>query len=167
MFASGDGIFAQLPFIRFLTDRSKLADIKTRRIKLVWQTDEYHDRLRQWMQSIMDDEDVEFDLLDISIHVSQNAVQISGEAGPAGPVTKVKRMGQRLKVIHDVPDVESYIQLEMKEPRRQVAVSVSGHRRLREEVRLQVFRTRRLNVRLFESDFQPVTAYRDRGGTAA
>ncbi|KAF2210287.1 hypothetical protein CERZMDRAFT_45775 [Cercospora zeae-maydis SCOH1-5] len=62
MFASGDGIFAQLPFIRFLTDRSKLAAIKTRRIKLVWQTNEYHDRLQQWMQSIMDDEDVEFDV---------------------------------------------------------------------------------------------------------
>ncbi|PPJ55126.1 hypothetical protein CBER1_09967 [Cercospora berteroae] len=123
MFASSDGIFAQLPFIRFLTDRSKLAAIKTRRIKLVWQTDEYHGQLQQWMQSIMDDEDVEFDLLDISIHVCQNAVQISAEAGSTGPITKVKRMGQRLKVIHDVPDVESYIQLEMKEPKRQVAVS--------------------------------------------
>ncbi|EGP82456.1 uncharacterized protein MYCGRDRAFT_51609 [Zymoseptoria tritici IPO323] len=62
MFASGDGIFAQLPFIKSLTEDSKRAAIKTRRIKLVWQTEEYHGQLQQWMQSILDDEEVSLEV---------------------------------------------------------------------------------------------------------
>ena len=73
MFASGDGIFAQLPFIKSLAELFKISAVKTRRIKLIWQTEEYHNH--------------------------------------------------RLKVIRDVPDVETYVQLEMKEPQRNVAVT--------------------------------------------
>lgn len=62
MFASGDGIFAQLPLIRSLVDLSKISATKVRRMKLVWQTDEYHDQLQEWMQSILDDEDVNVDV---------------------------------------------------------------------------------------------------------
>lgn len=36
---------------------------------------------------------------------------------------RVKRIGQRLKVIRDVPDIESYVQLEMRDPRKAIAVT--------------------------------------------
>lgn len=59
LFASGTGIFAQLPLVKGLTERAKYSAIKTRRIKLVWQTEEYHDQLQEWMQSILDDTELD------------------------------------------------------------------------------------------------------------
>ncbi|SMY30088.1 unnamed protein product [Zymoseptoria tritici ST99CH_1A5] len=167
MFASGDGIFAQLPFIKSLTEDSKRAAIKTRRIKLVWQTEEYHGQLQQWMQSILDDEEVSLELLDISIHIPAEADESNLSKVVEVADSKVRKIGNRLKVIRDIPDVESYVQLEMKEPRRDVAVTVSGFEKLREEVRSQVLATGRLNVQLFELDFQPQRVFQHRGGTAA
>ena len=53
-------------------------------------------------------------LLDISIH----------NPGPDDLLhSRVQKRGHRLKVIRDVPDVETYVQLEMKEPQRSVAVT--------------------------------------------
>lgn len=58
MFATGDGVLAQLPLIRALTDAHKLDDVKTRSIKLVWQTDWYPECFRRWMQTLLDDKDI-------------------------------------------------------------------------------------------------------------
>ena len=72
MFASGDGIFAQLPFIKSLAELFKISAVKTRRIKLIWQTEEYHNQLQRWMQTILDDEDVS---VDVSITLTFGGLQ--------------------------------------------------------------------------------------------
>lgn len=59
LFASGNGIFAQLPLLKGLVEGSKSAAVKTRRIKLIWQTDKYHGQLQEWIQSILSDERVD------------------------------------------------------------------------------------------------------------
>lgn len=58
LFASGDGIFAQLPLIKGLTEAYKSSSAKTRRIKLVWLTTELNEQLQEWIQTILDDEDL-------------------------------------------------------------------------------------------------------------
>lgn len=119
-------------------------------------------------------------MLDISIHISK---KISSTNVINGEDSKIKKIGQRLKVIRDIPNVESYIQLEMPKRERSVAVTgkggftigsdqtntsaVSGHARFREEVRRQVIKADRLNVQLFLLDFQPKGVDDNRGGTAA
>ena len=45
-FVSDVGMFAVLPLLKDLTSRTKVARVKTRRIRIVWQTSWYHQRLR-------------------------------------------------------------------------------------------------------------------------
>ena len=59
LFASGSGMFALLPFVKRLTQLVKIAAANTRRIKLIWHTDEYHNQLQEWMQSVLDDDKLE------------------------------------------------------------------------------------------------------------
>lgn len=137
LFASGSGVFAQLPVIKGLTEQSKFSAIRTRRIKLVWQTDEYHDQLQEWIQSIMDDKEVDKDvshneyhieslpnpraqLLDISIHMHAWSAPRNGKA--LTNRRKIHDIGQRVKVIYDIPDIERYIEDELKQPEKSIAV---------------------------------------------
>lgn len=62
LFASGKGVFAQLPLMKSLVEQSKFSAVKTRRIKLVWQTNQYHEQLQEWMQGILDDRAVSDDV---------------------------------------------------------------------------------------------------------
>lgn len=55
LFASGTGIFALLPIVKTLAELVKVSGANTRRIKLVWQTVEYHDQVQIWMQQLLDD----------------------------------------------------------------------------------------------------------------
>lgn len=55
LFASGTGIFALLPMVKTLAELVKASAANTRRIKLVWHTIEYHDQVQIWMQSLLDD----------------------------------------------------------------------------------------------------------------
>jgi len=55
LFASGTGIFALLPIVKRLSELVRASAANTRRIKLVWQTTEYHDQVQVWMQSLLDD----------------------------------------------------------------------------------------------------------------
>ena len=65
LFASGTGVFACLPLIKGLAEEAKIHTTRTRRIKLVWQTEGFHDKLQEWMQSILDDKG-----LDLSVSIA-------------------------------------------------------------------------------------------------
>ncbi|KAK3646858.1 hypothetical protein LTR56_008346 [Elasticomyces elasticus] len=165
LFASGNGIFAQLPLMKGLVVGSRSAAVKTRRIKLIWQTDKYHAQLQEWIQSVLDDERLDKELLDISIHKPANSL----ESGAIDHLrtSKIHSMGRRVRIIDDVPDVAEYIQRELKEPRESVAVTVSGHQQLRHEVRRQVLLTKCYNVRFYELEYQRGYVDGHKGGMAA
>ena len=55
LFASGNGIFAQLPLLKGLAEGFKTSSVKTRRVKLIWQKDDYNEQLQGWIQSILSD----------------------------------------------------------------------------------------------------------------
>jgi NAD(P)H-flavin reductase len=59
LFASGTGVFACLPLIKGLIEEAKIGATKARKIKLIWQTNEFHDKLQEWMQSILDDKSLD------------------------------------------------------------------------------------------------------------
>jgi len=59
LFASGPGMFAMLPWIRHLTELVKTSSANTRRIKLIWHTEQYHDQVQHWMQSVLDDKELD------------------------------------------------------------------------------------------------------------
>ncbi|KAM5493513.1 hypothetical protein MaudMau93_000896 [Microsporum audouinii] len=93
-FTSGDGIFAQLPYLRALTAAYKSSRARTKRIKLVLLTNEFNEQLQKWIQSILDDEDLlHTSLLDLCIY-GPNAITSS----------KINSLGRRVNVVHDVPN---------------------------------------------------------------
>ena len=53
-FALGNGIFSILPLVKGLTEGRKHCTVKVGRMNLVWETDRYHNKLQQWVQSILD-----------------------------------------------------------------------------------------------------------------
>lgn len=194
LFASGNGIFAQLPLLKGLVERSKFAAVKTRRIKLVWQTDTYHEQLRQWMQSLLMDEMVHIEVSDAfggdtgkhCLHIQLLDISVHRKASlqEAGSDSKIYNMGRRVRIINDVPDVGKYIQLELEKPRESIAVTgkwplrvsdvlfldpnlVSGDQQLRHDVRQQVLQVKRNDVCFWELDYQPVYTNKHKGGTAA
>lgn len=56
LFASGDGMFAMLPVIKEVIQRAKHCEVKARRIQVVWYTNKYHGKLREWLESMLKDE---------------------------------------------------------------------------------------------------------------
>jgi len=56
LFATGAGMFAILPFVKHLTDLAHNSATNTRRIKVVWYTDQKEaiTHLHNWMQSLLD-----------------------------------------------------------------------------------------------------------------
>ena len=62
LFASGNGIVAQLPLLKDLATKSKASNIETRRVKLVWQTETSNEQLQDWMHEILRDEDFDSDV---------------------------------------------------------------------------------------------------------
>ena len=59
LFASGHGIFAQLPLLKGLAEGIKRSAVKARRVELIWQTDVFHKQLQEWMHSILRDDKVD------------------------------------------------------------------------------------------------------------
>lgn len=57
LFALGDGVFAQLPCLKTLTEACNSQRARMRRIKLVWLTNEFNEQLQEWMETILHDED--------------------------------------------------------------------------------------------------------------
>ena len=55
LFASGSGVFAQLPLIKGLSEEFKISAIKKPRIKLVWETDRSYHQLKKWFEKILSD----------------------------------------------------------------------------------------------------------------
>lgn len=62
LFASGEGVFTQLSWLKFLTDRSKTDPCAIRKIVLAWQAEKPHSALGQWIQSILEDPHVRRDV---------------------------------------------------------------------------------------------------------
>ncbi|KAF2158734.1 hypothetical protein M409DRAFT_61392 [Zasmidium cellare ATCC 36951] len=112
LFASGDGIFAQLPFLKAVTEACKLSRARTRRIKLVWLTYDFNEQVREWIQTILNDKDLYPGLLDLCVH--EPNTQMS---------SKIKSRGRRVKIVHDIPNVRSYLQLELNHPETEIAVT--------------------------------------------
>ena len=77
LFASGNGIFAQLPLLKRLAEGLKCSASKTRRVKLVWQTDIFHKQLEEWMHSILRDDEVGSEVSDGLNSVSRSTAYIS------------------------------------------------------------------------------------------
>jgi hypothetical protein len=75
LFASGNGVFAQLPLLKGLTEGLKLSAVKVRMIKLVWQTEIAafeHRPLKGWMDDILNDETLDGDVSDGTNAISQS-----------------------------------------------------------------------------------------------
>ncbi|KAM3414189.1 hypothetical protein BST61_g10848 [Cercospora zeina] len=106
LFASGDGIFAQLPLLKGLTDSYRQRTARTRRIKLVWLTSTFNERVQEWIQSLLDDRYLDTSLLDKCIHKPNSSAY----------------------VIYDVPDIRGYLQPELKHQSTQIAVAVTPQR---------------------------------------
>lgn len=53
LFASNSGIFAQLPLLKGLLSALRGSPSRTKRLKLIWQTDTYHEQLQEWMHEIL------------------------------------------------------------------------------------------------------------------
>lgn len=62
LFAGGDGIFAQLPLVKFLTDKAKTAAGDVHRVLLIWGADGPHSMLKGWIESILRDREVRKDV---------------------------------------------------------------------------------------------------------
>lgn len=62
LFASGNGIFAQLPLLKDLATGLKASAIQTRRVKLVWQAESSNEQLQEWMHEILSDEQLDDDV---------------------------------------------------------------------------------------------------------
>ncbi|KAK3045702.1 hypothetical protein LTR09_012747 [Extremus antarcticus] len=163
LFASGNGIFAQLPLLKDLASGLKASAIRTRRVKLVWQAESSNEQLQEWMHEILRDEQLDNDVLDICIHAPMSAEQL--EAHQYLKNQKVYKKSRCVKIVYDVPDVEGYLQRELKDSKESTAVTVSGHGQLRHDVRRGVIQAEGHNVRLFELDYQPVYKNKHRGGT--
>ncbi|KAK3045382.1 hypothetical protein LTR09_012999 [Extremus antarcticus] len=56
LFASGSGIYAQLPLLKDLATGMKASAIRTRRVKLVCQAESSNEQLQEWMHEILSDE---------------------------------------------------------------------------------------------------------------
>ncbi|GAB7336552.1 hypothetical protein MBLNU13_g09824t1 [Cladosporium sp. NU13] len=161
LFASGTGIFALLPIVKRLSELVRASAANTRRIKLVWHTTEYHDQVQVWMQSLLDDYELDTGLLSFTIHTATKRLAQNEDTG------RVHKLGRRLNVVDDVPDIHCYVQLELSQPRRSLAVAVSAFSEFRHDVRAEVIRAGRDNVHFFELEYQPSEKLHFHGGSAA
>jgi hypothetical protein len=62
LFASGNGIVAQLPLLRVLAGRLTDPAFQIKRVKLVWQTEKSNEQLQDWMHEILRDEELDSDV---------------------------------------------------------------------------------------------------------
>lgn len=62
LFASHGGIFAQLPLVKCLAEKSKTNALAIRKIVLAWEADTPHLMLKRWMESILRDPEVRRDV---------------------------------------------------------------------------------------------------------
>ena len=62
LFASGNGIVAQLPLLRVLATQLKDSVFRIRRVKLIWQTEKSNEQLQEWMHEILRDEELDSDV---------------------------------------------------------------------------------------------------------
>ena len=62
LFASGNGIVAQLPLLRVLATQLKDSVFRIRRVKLVWQTEISNEQLQEWMHEILRDDELDSDV---------------------------------------------------------------------------------------------------------
>ena len=62
LFASGNGIAAQLPLLRGLAAQLTDSAFQIRRVKLVWQTENSNEQLQEWMHEILRDEELDSDV---------------------------------------------------------------------------------------------------------
>ncbi|KAK3047165.1 hypothetical protein LTR09_011367 [Extremus antarcticus] len=121
LFASGNGIFAQLPLLKDLASGLKASAIRTRRVKLVWQAESSNEQLQEWMHEILRDEQLDNDALDICIHAPMSPEQL--EAHQYLKNHRIYKKSRCVKIVYDVPDVEGYLQRELKESRKSMAVT--------------------------------------------
>ena len=62
LFASGNGIVAQLPLLRGLATKLTDSAFQIRRVKLVWQTENSNEQLQKWMHEILRNEELDSDV---------------------------------------------------------------------------------------------------------
>ena len=62
LFASGNGIVAQLPLLRHLATKLRDAAFQIRRVKLIWQSERSNEQLQEWMHEILRDEELDNDV---------------------------------------------------------------------------------------------------------
>ncbi|KAK0257225.1 hypothetical protein LTR35_018234 [Friedmanniomyces endolithicus] len=118
-FAPGTGIFAVLPFIKHLSERVKDATAHTRRIKLVWHTDELYDELDPWMTELLKEDSDDLMILSISIHSTSS---LGLRSQKRWTDERIPQLGRRLFLIDDAPNIEEYIRIECQSPKRKLAV---------------------------------------------
>ncbi|KAK5689443.1 hypothetical protein LTR17_026273 [Elasticomyces elasticus] len=150
-------MFAILPFVKRLTELAHDSAANTRRIKVVWYTDQKEaiTHLHNWMQSLLDKSVLDKSLLSITIHTTYDYSE-----------TQVHREGERLCIIADVPDIDKYLSTELYQSRRSLAVVVSAFSEFREDVRRRLLQFKRQNARLYCLDYQPTKVLKTSRGTA-
>ena len=62
LFASGNGVAAQLPLLKVLATQLTDAASRIRRVKLVWQSEKSNEQLQKWMHEILRDEKLDNDV---------------------------------------------------------------------------------------------------------
>lgn len=62
LFASDSGIFAQLPLLKGILLALRRSPSRTKKVRLIWQTDVYHEQLQEWMHDILRDDKLDKDV---------------------------------------------------------------------------------------------------------
>ena len=62
IFASGNGIVAQLPLLRVLVTQLTDMAFQIRRVKLIWQTESSNEQLQEWMHEVLGDDELNDDV---------------------------------------------------------------------------------------------------------
>lgn len=78
LFASGNGIFAQMPLLKDLTTGLKTSSIRTRRVKLVWEGRTSNPKLQEWMHEILRDTQLNNDVSVLNQPFNGNQTYHSG-----------------------------------------------------------------------------------------
>jgi hypothetical protein len=105
LFASGNGIVAQLPLLRVLAGRLTDPAFQIRRVKLVWQTENSNEQLQEWMHEILRDEELDSDVGSLWALVV-NSLLMFAAFGYLYPRTNVFRAARSSRALKDAQDLQ-------------------------------------------------------------
>lgn len=167
---SGMGIFAQLPLIKDILERSKARTVRTRYVAIVWETDGYNKQLEQWMEELDDGQARE--------QAEENDCLLGVEVFvfvPSGQDYQDMMRAKRFEQALGKADAKEYIKNELvNESGLDCAVVrkstyngrhsyrsdfdgfiVSAHAQMRHDTTKAIFEANLPNVRLFQQEYQP------------